>query len=379
MIFIMNCYIIEQLLYFPILRSAYKRISFQKISLIIFTMLNATYSFNDIPGLNERPNKYDLTTQTQIVTAEYIGLIDNFFKIGSDGFFKGEKGISIYYKYFLQNSMDNEKGAIVISTGRRESVIKYKELIYDLYENGYSVYILDHRGQGFSERINIADKQLGHIDDFEYYISDLKYYYDMFIKIKGHKKIFLLAHSMGATIGTRYIEQYPHDFDSAALSSPMFGLRFPACELIGLLTRNEPKYLFGEKNYDKEERSFSTNNLTHSKIRYEAMTNMYENNPSTKIGGPSYQWVYQSCKAFKKIFKELQNIEIPIILMQAGEDKVVTANAQKKFVFESKKLGKDVEGFNIDGAYHEIFIERDEFRIPVITTILDFFNNINAN
>jgi len=38
-----------------------------------------------------------------------------------------------------------------------------------------------------------------------------------------------------------------------------------------------------------------------------------------------------------------------------------------------------VQGFNVDGAYHEMFIEKDNYRIPVISTILDFFNNINTN
>ena len=321
-------------------------------------------------------NKYVITSEEQLKSIEYKKEISDFFEIGSGGFFKGEKGIRNYYKYFLQNIMDNEKGAIVISNGRRENVLKYKEIIFDLYNNGYSVYIVDHRGQGFSERINISDKQMGHIDDFDFYVSDLKKYYNEFVKINHHKKIFLLAHSMGAAIGTRYIEKFTNDFDVAAFSSPMFGLKFPACELIGLLTGDKPKYLFGEKNYDNEEKSFSTNNLTHSKIRYEAMMNMYENNPSTKIGGPSYQWVYQSCKIFKKIFKNLKNIETPIILIQAGEDKVVTANAQKKFVFELKKLGKDVQGFFIDGAYHEMLIEKDKYRIPLITTILDFFTGV---
>jgi lysophospholipase len=323
-------------------------------------------------------NKYVIASEEQLKSIEYQKEISDFFEIGSGGFFKGEKGIRIYYKYFLQNIMDNEKGAIVISNGRRENVLKYKEVIFDLYNNGYSVYIVDHRGQGFSERINISEKQMGHIDDFDFYVSDLKKYYNEFVKINHHKKIFLLAHSMGAAIGTRYIEKFTNDFDAAAFSSPMFGLKFPACELIGLLTGDKPKYLFGEKNYDNEEKSFSTNNLTHSKIRYEAMMNMYENNPSTKIGGPSYQWVYQSCKTFKKIFKNLKNIEIPIILIQAGEDKVVTANAQKKFVFELKKLGKDVQGFIIDGAYHEILIEIDEYRIPLLTHFLDFFDNVRT-
>lgn len=341
-------------------------------------MLITTCSFNEILELNERPNKYNLTTEKQFATSQYSALIDSFFKLGSDGFFKGEKGIGIYYKYFLQNSIDNEKGAIVISSGRRENALKYKELIYDLYNNGYSVYILDHRGQGFSERINKADKQMGHIDDFAYYVSDLKKYYNEFVKVNLHKKIFLLAHSMGATIGTRYIEKFPHDFDAAAFSSPMFGLRFPICELIGIFTKDKPRYLFGKNNYDNEEKNFLANNLTHSKMRYEAMMNMYENNPSTKLGGPSYQWVYQSCMTFKKIFKELQKIEIPIILIQAGKDKIVTANAQKKFFIELKKLGKDVQGSFIDGAYHEILMEKDKYRIPLITHILDFFANVST-
>ena len=351
----------------------------KNILLILFTMILTYCSDNHFQELTMTENKYIITSEEQLKSIEYQKEISDFFEIGSDGFMEGEKEISIYYKYFLQNSTDNEKGAIVISNGRRENVSKYKEVIFDLYKNGYSVYIIDHRGQGFSDRIYKPDKQMGHIDDFEYYVSDLKKYYDKFVKINDHKKIFLLAHSMGAAIGTRYIEKYLHDFDAAAFSSPMFGLKFPACELIGLLTGDKPKYLFGEKNFDDEENSFSENNLTHSKIRYEAMMNMYENNPSTKIGGPSYQWVYQSCITFKKIFKELQNIEIPIILIQAGEDEVVASKAQQKFVFKLKKLGKDVQGFNVDGAYHEMFIEKDNYRIPVISTILDFFNNINTN
>ena len=343
------------------------------IILILFSMILTNCSNDHFQDLTMTENKYIIASEEQLKSIEHQKVISDLYDLGSDGYFKGEKGINIYYKNFMQSEIEND--AILISNGRRENVLKYKEVIYDLYRNGYSVYIIDHRGQGFSERINNADKQMGHIDDFEYYVYDLKKYYDKFVKINYHKKIFLLAHSMGAAIGTRYIEKFPNDFDAAAFSSPMYGLKFPACELIGLLTGDKHKYLFGEKNYDDEENSFLENNLTHSKLRYEAMMNMYENNPSTKIGGPSYQWVYQSCKTFKKIFKNLINIKIPIILMQAGEDKVVTANAQKKFVFEMKKLGKNVQGLLISGAYHEILNEEDKYRTPLMKNILDYFAN----
>ena len=98
----MSCNKNEQLLYYFISGNGYKRISIHKISLVIFAMHITTNSFNEILQLNKMPNKYNLTTQRQIATSEYIALIDNFFKLGFDGFFKGEKGISIYYKYFLQ-------------------------------------------------------------------------------------------------------------------------------------------------------------------------------------------------------------------------------------------------------------------------------------
>ncbi len=58
-----------------------------------------------------------------------------------------DAAVKIKYRIFERA---DEKAAIVISSGRTECMFKYEETIYDLYEEGYSVYIHDHRGQGFS-------------------------------------------------------------------------------------------------------------------------------------------------------------------------------------------------------------------------------------
>ena len=55
-------------------------------------------------------------------------------------------GVKIRYRIFERSS---QKAAVVISSGRTECMFKYDETIYDLYQKGYSVYIHDHRGQGF--------------------------------------------------------------------------------------------------------------------------------------------------------------------------------------------------------------------------------------
>lgn len=322
-------------------------------------------------------NKFNLTTEQLLKSKDYLLQMNNFFKSGNDGYFNGKNGIQIYFKYFLKDKQ-NERGIIVITVGRSEPLLKYKELIFDFYNNGYSVYIHDHRGQGFSQRIYGKDTQMGHIDNFDYYVDDLKKYYEDFIKTQDNSKVYLLGHSMGCSIAARYIEKYPNDFIAAAFSSPMFGFRYHICKVLQLFSGNKPGYFIGNKNYDSENKNYSNNKLTHSIIRYEMMNNMFEENPSAKIGGVSYQWVYQACSFINKVLRDMDKIKIPVLIIQASREKIVSINSQRKFYLKMKGHGKDITNYIAPEAYHELLIEEDIYRIPVITTILDFFNFKNS-
>ena len=44
--------------------------------------------------------------------------------------------------------------------GRAENMLKWTELAYDVYQQGYDVLIFDHRGQGYSQRLlNDSEKR----------------------------------------------------------------------------------------------------------------------------------------------------------------------------------------------------------------------------
>jgi len=146
--------------------------------------------------LSKEENKYNLTTASDLKEVAYSQQIEDFYDSGKEGFFKGKADVQIYYRTFEQKNSDK---AILISSGRTEAAIKYKELIFDLFKNGYSIYIHDHRGQGLSGRMT-ENPEMGYIDTFQFYIDDMKYFYDHFLTPKSYKKTYLLAHSMGGLL-----------------------------------------------------------------------------------------------------------------------------------------------------------------------------------
>ena len=139
------------------------------------------------------------------------------------GFDARVKGQPIYYEHYRQ---DNPKAVIVISHGFTESIQKFTESIYYMLQAGYAVWGLDHRGHGYSYRVN-DNPFVVHTDRFRDYVLDLKHLTEKRIKpAAGKLPVYLYCHSMGGCIGAWMIERYPKLFDKAVLSSPMLGLSF---------------------------------------------------------------------------------------------------------------------------------------------------------
>ena len=344
-----------------------------KILLVTFLIISCSSKEFDVLEKVEFP--YNLNSEKDLEDKNVVEKIDSLYNSGIEGMFVGEADINIYYKYFLQANRENEKGAIVISDGRTEAVVKYKEVIYDLFNNGYSVYIHDHRGQGLSDRM-APDHDMGYVDNFQNFVKDLNHFYNSFVKPKNHKNIYLLAHSMGGAIGVLYLEQHPNDFKAAAFSSPMLGLPFPTCFVVGILAGDDPEYAIGMKNYEEGLESFEENTLTHSKIRYERMLKIFEDIPQARLGGASYQWVNKSCDAFDSVFDNISKIETPLILFSGEDEEIVAPSAHKKFVELLIENGKPAKGYFVKNAKHELFIEKDRVRVPVLSKILEFYNSI---
>lgn len=89
-----------------------------------------------------------------------------------DGYIESYDSTAIYYRTYR---IPQAKAAIVISHGFCEFAEKYKEVIYYFLKNGYSVYVPEHRGHGYSDRI-VVDGEKVHIEDYEQYVQDLHFF-----------------------------------------------------------------------------------------------------------------------------------------------------------------------------------------------------------
>jgi lysophospholipase len=345
-----------------------KHWSFSIIAIQLF-VLSSCHA--DLPQLSDAEDNYYSTTSQQLQEEHYTQQIETFYQQGTEGSFVGEDDVIIYYKIFLQQQPGG--AAIMISSGRSEAAIKYKELIFDLHRNGYSVYIHDHRGQGQSGRL-VEDSDMGYIDSFQFYINDMKTFHDRYARPNQHEKVFLLAHSMGGAIGMTYLEQHPGDFNAAAFSSPMLGLKWYVCPLAWLLRNRDAEYGPGQSGYNREEDVFEGNIVTGSEIRFRRALSAYDQVPEARLGGASVGWARSACEQFGYIFEHAGNIDTPFILFSAGNEQLVNPQSHMRFIKKALQQGVLCQAYRVEDTQHELFMEKDQQRSMVLNASLTFFS-----
>lgn len=285
-----------------------------------------------------------------------------------------KENISIAYAHVIH---PHSRKAIVISSGRVESYLKYKELMFDLYQQGFSLYILDHRGQGLSTRTT-TNKHQGHINKFQTYIDDLNDFVEQVVKPQAHQDLYLVGHSMGGTIGTLYMQQHPTVFNAAVFSAPMYGIKLPFNKafirsLATLLdTYNEkqpnkqPNYVLGGTNYQAVE--FEKNHLTHSQARYQQIVDVFAQHPEIQLGSPTNHWLLEAIDAAERAINAAALSIKPILILQALDDEIVDNMAQNRAENNLCQIKR------IANCRHEVFVEADEARNQALSSLVTFLN-----
>lgn len=312
---------------------------------------------------------------------EYKEKIIPLMKSFKEGTFVGEKNIKIHYSTY--SSANDATKCLVILPGRTEPKEKYAEVVHTL-DNGklkgeLAYFLMDHRGQGRSERIlskEDQDNEKGHVDDFDYYARDVKRFLDEVVSKHSCKEKFLLAHSLGAGIATDFLEKNPEYFDRAALSSPMLKIiTAPYAYLVArsivtasVAAGRGDKYAIGQKAFDGT-RDFSKNTFTSSPARYEMAMGMFDLYPETRLGGVTNRWLYEVMKGTNKVRQKYDSIRIPLRVFHAGIESYSEPEEMIKLCTEARYC---VRTF-LETSKHEVMMDRDVNRDIVMNELEDFF------
>lgn len=333
------------------------------------------------------------------------------------GAFEGAAGARIHYR--LYQHREERRGAIVIASGRTEGLALYQELVHDLVRNGYSVYLHDHRGQGFSQRLLQADDSIGYVDEFERYVDDLAGFIGGPVRAARAGRsgpLFLLAHSMGGAIAALYLERVPQDgVAAAALVTPMMEPWVasgpdagPLMQMTGTYCEQHPRrhdgwigrllsarYAQGtgfDDAYAELRRTWpgADNDLTHSAVRFARHWEARDQarcagadcgSPHAKVGGVSFRWLNQACIASREARGPAAGrINVPVLLLQGEADTVVKPGAQKQFCEHLNAAGGAgyCVGRQVPQGRHALFIEADAYRVPALTRVLGFFDCVRG-
>jgi len=263
------------------------------------------------------------------------------------------------------NPKEPRRGSILLLNGRREFMEKYTETIGELIERGFDVYSMDWRGQGLSTRM-LADRHKGFIEDFDVYLNDLKLFVSNRVIPNAIGPVMILAHSMGGHMALRFIHDHPGMADRMVLTAPMIDIFGSSLTRWGarFISRAANKagfnrtYVFGS-GIDTDEK-FEGNNLTSDPVRFMATAKKIEENPDLALGGVTFGWVSAALKSIDILRNPrfAEQIGTPILMISAGEDRIVSNTAQKKIC----SLLPNCRFMEIPGARHEILVETDAVR-----------------
>jgi len=260
------------------------------------------------------------------------------------------------------------KGAMVIVGGFRETIEKYFEVAREMAEKGFTVWLMDWRGQGGSERYLQDNPQKMHGEGYDEHIETLHQFVDQVVK-KSAGPLILTAHSMGAHIGLRYLKEHAGVFDSAVLTAPMLDIctgSIPnkAMRQIILFAKagnfNMEKYRPGGGDWSEADAVFKNNLHTSDPERYRASTDIFKNNPELRMGAPTYGWAYHTFQSIDILNDEeyLKSVATPVLMEISGDDDIVDVPASER----ASGLLPDCRRVDMPKAKHEIWMERDELR-----------------
>ena len=255
-----------------------------------------------------------------------------------EGEFSGYKNLNLYYQCWLPSN--DPRAVLLVVHGLAEHSGRYANLVNHFLPKGYAVYGFDQRGHGRSQGPR------GYVENFSYFINDLKTFLGV-IRNKHHGvKIFIVGHRVGATIASAYAVSHQDEFDGLILSAAT--LKAGAGVSLGLIVVARVLSLLLPK--------VGLCVIDASSIsRDQAVVDAYVNDPLVYRGKIRIRLGTEIIKAMQVLPSQMPRIHLPILIMHGTADRLSDPKGSEILYNRVNSRDKTLNLYN--GFFHEIFNE----------------------
>lgn len=252
-------------------------------------------------------------------------------------FFNAPDGIRLFFRRWFVNE---PKGLVALVHGFAEHSGRYKALANEISRAGWSVAAFDYRGHGQS------GGRRAHIDSFTGYLDDLESFLAEIAKQGYDDNPFLLGHSLGGLIAARFCERGANNLKGLVLSSPFLDMAFkvPPVKALG------GKLLSGVLPTLSLKTGLDPSVLSHD----QEVCERYAADPLVSDVA-SARWFTEILQAQADAFRNVTEIKLPLLVLQAGEDRLASAEATRHFFEAAQSTDKNFQLY--EDYFHEIFNE----------------------
>jgi lysophospholipase len=283
-----------------------------------------------------------------------------------------EDGVRLRVAVWPQGS----KGTVLILPGRTECAEKYGRTAADLARRGYASLAVDWRGQGLSDRLALMP-MLGHVARFTDYQRDLRAVQAALAALQLPQPLFLLAHSMGGTIGLRALmDGFP--VQAAAFTAPMWGIRIapslrPLAWAIATGARAAGRGLSLAPGTNLTcylaVAPFEGNLLTTDAEMYGWMKSHVLLHPELGLGGPTLHWLHEALLECRRL-RAAPAPAVPTVVFLGSEEKIVTVQEIHRRMSRWPSGTLEL----VPKAEHEVLMETPAIRARAFDRITALFD-----
>lgn len=262
---------------------------------------------------------------------------------GTDNF-TVPSGLTLFEHWWRPKN--DARANVVLVHGLKDHGGRYDHVGEWFARRGYAIYAPDLRGHGKS------DGERFYVDSFDEYMDDLDVFVGRIRKREPDRPVFLLGHSMGGAVASRFVLEREPDLRGLILSAPALEPNENVSPVLiwlsGFISRFFPR-------------------APVTKVDVKALSHLPEvieaarKDPLSNDRPAPARTGYEILQAMRRIREKAHEITLPVLLMHGTEDHLTNPRGSERLFELAGSQDKELKLY--EGLYHEILNEEEWGRV----------------